>query len=111
MRKEKNKPKYMISVFFFSTWPIIHNRYGFHGQLSYLTPFKGGWGGGGGGGGGGGRGEGVEGLNTLCRFTASYLVIVYNRAIVNKQQIFLKVEVHVIFIDQCNQTARFTKSR
>ena len=32
--------------------------------------------------------------------------IVYNRAIVYKHQNFLKVVVHVIIIDQCNQTAR-----
>ena len=29
--------------------------------------------------------------------------IVYNRAIVHKRQNFLKVVVHVIIIDQCNQ--------
>ena len=32
--------------------------------------------------------------------------IVYNRAIVYKRHNFLKVVVHVIIIDQCNQTAR-----
>ena len=32
--------------------------------------------------------------------------IVHNRAIVYKHQNFLKVVVHVIIIDQCNQTAR-----
>ena len=32
--------------------------------------------------------------------------IVYNRAIQYKRQDFLKVVVHVIIIDQCNQTAR-----
>ena len=32
--------------------------------------------------------------------------IVFNPAILNKRQNFLKVVVHVIMIDQCNQTAR-----
>ena len=32
--------------------------------------------------------------------------IVYKRAIVYNLQKFLKVVVHVIIIDQCNQTAR-----
>ena len=32
--------------------------------------------------------------------------IVHNRAIVYKRQHVLKVVVHVIIIDQCNQTAR-----
>ena len=32
--------------------------------------------------------------------------IVYNRFIIYKRQNFLKVVVHVIIIDQCNQTAR-----
>ena len=33
--------------------------------------------------------------------------IVYNRAIRYKRKNFFKVVVHVIIIDQCNQTARF----
>ena len=33
--------------------------------------------------------------------------VVYNRAIVYKRQNFLKVVVHVITIEQCNQTALF----
>ena len=37
--------------------------------------------------------------------------IVYNRAIVYKRQKFLKLVVHVIIIEQCNQTACQTKSR
>ena len=37
--------------------------------------------------------------------------VVYNKAIVYKRQNVLKVVVHVIIIDQCNQTARLTKSR
>ena len=32
--------------------------------------------------------------------------IVYNGAIVHKRQNFLKEVVHVIIIDQCNQTVR-----
>ena len=32
--------------------------------------------------------------------------MVYNRAIVYESKIFLKVVVHMIIIDQCNQTAR-----
>ena len=31
--------------------------------------------------------------------------IIYNRAIVYKRHIFLKVVVHVFIVDQCNQTA------
>ena len=36
--------------------------------------------------------------------------VVYNRAIVYKRQIFLKVLVDVIIIEQCNQTAHCMKS-
>ena len=32
--------------------------------------------------------------------------ILYNRAIIYKRQNFLKIVIHVIIIDQCNQTAR-----
>ena len=34
-----------------------------------------------------------------------------SRAIEYKRQNFLKVVVHVVIIDQCNQTARLTRSR
>ena len=37
--------------------------------------------------------------------------IVYSQAIVYKHQNFFKVDVHVIIIDQCIQTAREKKSR
>ena len=37
--------------------------------------------------------------------------IVYNSAIVYNRQNFLKVAVHMIIIDQYNQTARYTSYR
>ena len=37
--------------------------------------------------------------------------IVYNRAIVYKRKNFLKVVVHVMTTDRCNQTTSWTKSR
>ena len=43
--------------------------------------------------------------------SAIFVSIVYNRAIVYKDKIFLKVDVHLIIIDQCNQTKVREKSR
>ena len=51
-------------------------------------------------------------LVRIC-FKDSFLMLhahfwssVYNRALVYKRQNFLKIVVHVIMADQCNQTAR-----
>ena len=42
----------------------------------------------------------------VCAVRRIFGSIVYNRAIVYKRQIFLKIVVHVIIIEECNQTAR-----
>ena len=53
----------------------------------------------------------IEKCETLEMSTYSFGSIAYNRATVYNHQNFLKVVVHVIIIDQSNQTARETKSR
>ena len=44
--------------------------------------------------------------NSLTLLFNRFGSIVYNRSIVFKRQKFLKVVIHVIIIDQCNQNAR-----
>ena len=48
---------------------------------------------------------------TLGRLSNIFGSIGYTRSIVYKRQNFLKVVVHVIIIDQCIQTTRFSLAR